>query len=211
MTEKRHVYIVDDDSALCGELAEALVVRGFDVLTFLNGEDLIDEAPILRPGCILLDLNLPGRSGLEVQEALKATHSPHVVVMLSGEGTVSAAVRALHAGAADFLEKPFRPDQLASTIAQALARHGQDGQQVGKKAAAQAKVGMISEREREVLSGLLLGLPNKIIAYRLGLSVRTVETYRANLMDKLGVRSLSEAVRIAIDAELVASGRITVG
>lgn len=209
MTEKRHVYIVDDDSALCGELTEALTARGFDVLTFPNGEDLIERAADLRAGCVLLDLNLPGRNGLEVQDALKAAHSPHVVVMLSGEGTVSTAVKALHAGAADFLEKPFRPDQLASTIAQALLRHGKDAEHADRKIAAERKVNLISEREREVLAGLVIGLPNKIIAYRLGLSVRTVETYRANVMEKLGVRSLSEAVRLAIDAELRPAGPIT--
>ena len=211
MTEKAHVYIVDDDAELSGELAEALGTRGFDVIVFSTGEQMMERAAQLSPGCVLLDLNLPGRNGLEVQSALAEAGSPHVVVMLSGEGTIGSAVRALHAGAADFVEKPLRVDHLSATISQALHRHGQKARSASRKGAAEDRIGHLSERERDVLCGLVLGLPNKIIAYRLNLSVRTVETYRANLMDKLAVRSLSEAVRLAIDAELEPTGPVTTG
>lgn len=202
------VYVVDDDASLRAELADALSVRGFAVRAFADGEALLAAHTSLAPGCIVLDLNMPGVDGMEAQRVLAREGSAHKVVMLTGAGTVSTAVAALHGGAVDFLEKPFRLDALVAVIDRAVQRQRGEEEERARRAATDARLDRLSEREHDVLAGLTLGLPNKIIAYRLGLSVRTVETYRANLMDKLGVGSLSEAVKLALEAGLEPKGAI---
>lgn len=203
-----HVYVVDDDAMVRAELVEALALRGFATQEFCDGEAFLAAHRDLPPGCLVLDLNMPGAGGMDVQQELQRDGSLHKIVMLTGAGSVTTAVRALHAGAVDFLEKPFAMDGLVKAIGQAIARLRQDSQSRQQRAEADRRIGRLSERERDVLAGLLLGLANKIIAYRLGLSTRTVETYRANLMDKLEVRSLSEAVMLARDAGLEPGHRI---
>jgi len=207
-TSKGAVYVVDDDASLRGELADALAARGFTVTAFADGHALLDAANTVAPGCIVLDLNMPGIDGLEVQRTLMHAGSPHKVVMLTGTGTISVAVAALQNGAVDFLEKPFRLDALVAVLDRALDRQRSEQAVRARCAAAHARVERLSDREHDVLCGLTLGLPNKIIAYRLGLSVRTVETYRAHLMDKLAVTSLSEAVKLALEAEIEPKGAI---
>ncbi len=200
MTERGAVYIVDDDANLRSELADALAARGFAVREFADGAALIADHATYPPGCIVLDLNMPGVDGMEVQRTLAREGSAHKIVMLTGAGTISAAVAALHGGAVDFLEKPLRVDDLAAVVDRALQRQRHEQHERASRAAAIARLDRLSEREHDVFSGITLGLPNKIIAYRLGLSVRTVETYRANVMDKLGVRSLSDAVKLGLEA-----------
>ena len=208
MREQRHVYIVDDDAEVRAELAEALDLRGFRAMAFDSGESFVARQADLPPGCVVLDLNMPGMGGMEVQQALVTRSSRHKIVMLTGAGSVSTAVQAMHAGAVDFLEKPFHVDDLVRAIDSAVSRQQQEVEQVSRKAHAEELVGRLSERERDVLCGMMLGLSNKIIAYRLSLSPRTVEAYRAQLMQKLGVRSLAEAVQIAIEAGLEPVGAI---
>lgn len=208
MREARHVYVVDDDAEVRGELGEALELRGFVVRAFASGDDFVAQQTELEPGCVVLDLNMPGLGGMDVQEALVERGSPHKIVMLTGAGSVSTAVRAIHAGAIDFLEKPFHVDDLVRAIGSAVNRQLQEVQQGGRRRQAEDLVARLTERERDVLCGMVLGLANKIIAYRLSLSPRTVEAYRAQLMHKLGVRSLAEAVQIAIEAELEPRGAI---
>ncbi|MBL0966004.1 MAG: DEAD/DEAH box helicase [Blastomonas sp.] len=143
-----------------------------------------------------------------VQQALVERGSAHKIVMLTGAGSVSTAVRAIHAGAIDFLEKPFLVDDLVRAIGSAVSRQIQEVEQGGRRRQAEQLIARLSDRERDVLCGMVLGLANKIIAYRLGLSPRTVEAYRAQLMSKLGVRSLAEAVQIALEAGLEPRGAI---
>lgn len=208
MRDRRHVYIVDDDDQVRDELSEALELRGFIVRAFCGGEAFLAVQTQLEPGCVVLDLNMPGMGGMDVQQELVDANSRHKIVMLTGAGSVSTAVRAMHAGAIDFLEKPFLIDDLVKAIDHAANRQLQEVQQGSRRAHAEELVGRLSERERDVLCGMMLGLANKIIAYRLTLSPRTVEAYRAQLMVKLGVRSLAEAVQIAIEAGVEPVGAI---
>lgn len=208
MRDRRPVYIVDDDAEVRSELAEALDLRGFFARAFDGGESFLAHQAELEPGCVVLDLNMPGMGGMEVQQALVECGSRHKIVMLTGSGSVSTAVRALHAGAIDFLEKPFHIDDLVRAIGNAVSRQLQEGQEDSRRRKAETMIDRLSDRERDVLCGMILGLANKIIAYRLGLSPRTVEAYRAQLMHKLEVRSLAEAVQLAIEAGLEPRGAI---
>ena len=208
MREARHVYIVDDDAEVRAELSEALELRGFVVQAFDSGDGFVAQQAELTPGCVVLDLNMPGLGGMDVQQALVDRGSPHKIVMLTGAGSVSTAVRAIHAGAIDFLEKPFHVDDLVRSIGSAVNRQLQEVQQDSRRRQAEELIGRLSDRERDVLCGMVLGLANKIIAYRLSLSPRTVEAYRAQLMSKLGVRSLAEAVQISMEAGLEPRGAI---
>ena len=208
MRDRRHVYIVDDDTEVRAELAEALDLRGYRARAFDSGEGFLALQAELDPGCVVLDLNMPGMSGMEVQQALVERESRHKIVMLTGSGSVSTAVRAMHAGAIDFLEKPFHIDDLVRAIGSAVNRQLLEGQEDTRRRKAETLIDRLSDRERDVLCGMMLGLANKIIAYRLGLSPRTVEAYRAQLMHKLEVRSLAEAVQLAIEAGVEPRGAI---
>jgi two-component system response regulator FixJ len=203
------VYVVDDDDALRDELCEALTAVGHTVRTYTDGAAFLAVHDTLGDGCIVLDVNMPGLSGREVQEELRRAGSRHQIVMLTGAATVPLAVAALQAGAADFIEKPLKLDTLIQAVARALARLRQDNQNRCRIEAAQKRIDRLSDREHDVLCGLVLGLQNKIIAYRLGLSIRTVEAYRAHVMTKLEVPSLSEAIRLALDAGVRPVGPIT--
>ena len=191
------VYLVDDDPSVRRSIGFMLKTSGFDVRTYESGVELVKEAARLDPGCILLDIRMPGMDGLEVQQALRDRGVTHPVIIMTGHGDVSLAVQAMKAGAVDFIEKPFEKAVLLSALEQAgdRLRHSELGHERASEAAVRLQV--LTPREREVLDGLAQGLPNKTIAYDLGISPRTVEIHRANLMEKLGVRSLSEALRIA--------------
>ena len=199
--EQRLVHVADDDDAIRRSVAFALKTSGFRVQVYESGSELLKQGPDIEPGCILLDIRMPGMDGLEVQEALKAKGVTLPVIIMTGHGDVSLAVRAMKAGAVDFIEKPFQKAVLLGAIEQAMGRlnHAQTNREQASEAAVKLKA--LTPRERDVLDGLAKGLPNKSIAYDLGISPRTVEIHRANLMSKLGVHSLSEALRIAFAAE----------
>ena len=199
--EQRLVHVADDDDAIRRSVSFALKTSGFRVRVYESGSELLKEAPGLEPGCILLDIRMPGMGGLEVQEALQAKGVTLPVIIMTGHGDVSLAVRAMKAGAVDFIEKPFQKAILLGAIEQAMGRlnHAAANREQASEAAVKLKA--LTPRERDVLDGLAKGLPNKSIAYDLGISPRTVEIHRANLMSKLGVHSLSEALRIAFAAE----------
>jgi two-component system response regulator FixJ len=197
--DPRLVYIVDDDDAIRRSVGFALKTSGFQVRTFEGGAELLKAD--LEAGCILLDIRMPGMDGLEVQEALKMQGTTLPVIIMTGHGDVALAVRAMKAGAVDFIEKPFQKSVLLAALEQAFGRlrHAAVNREHAGEAA--VKLQALTPREREVLDGLAKGLPNKSIAYDLGISPRTVEIHRANVMTKLGVRSLSDALRIAFAAE----------
>jgi len=199
--EQRLVHVADDDDAIRRSVAFALKTSGFRVQVYESGSELLKQGPDIEPGCILLDIRMPGMDGLEVHEALKAKGVTLPVIIMTGHGDVSLAVRAMKAGAVDFIEKPFQKAVLLGAIEQAMGRlnHAQANREQASEAAVKLKA--LTPRERDVLDGLAKGLPNKSIAYDLGISPRTVEIHRANLMGKLGVHSLSEALRIAFAAE----------
>ncbi|URD62354.1 response regulator [Sphingomonas sp. KRR8] len=196
------VHLVDDDEAIRRSAGFMLKTSGFKVLAYESGVELLKNVRALEPGAILLDIRMPQMDGLEVQRALQEQGCRLPVVIMTGHGDVTVAVQAMKAGAIDFIEKPFEKQTLLSALSNASERLS-DAQEGGNRAEqARVRLNVLTARERDVLEGLVKGLPNKTIAYDLGISPRTVEIHRANLMDKLEVRSLSEALRIAFAAGL---------
>jgi two-component system response regulator FixJ len=162
---------------------------------------MLRSAATLDDGCILLDIRMPGMDGLEVQRALQEKGVVLPVIIMTGHGDVGLAVKAMKAGAVDFIEKPFAKETLISSIDESFRRLSRKEATDDRKKDANMRLQSLTPRERDVLDGLAQGLPNKTIAYDLGISPRTVEIHRANLMIKLGVRSLSETLRIAFAAQ----------
>lgn len=201
MSDTRLIHLVDDDDAIRRSAGFMLKTSGFQVQTYESGVELLKSANKLESGCILLDIRMPGMDGLEVQQALKDKGVALPVIIMTGHGDVSLAVQAMKAGAIDFIEKPFEKAVLMSAVDQAFDRLKRAETHRDRADDAAVRLQSLTPREREVLDGLAKGLPNKTIAYDLGISARTVEIHRANLMTKLEVRSLSEALRIAFAAE----------
>jgi two-component system response regulator FixJ len=199
--ELRLVHLVDDDEAIRRSVGFALKTSGYHVRTYSSGLDLLKTGANLERGCILLDIRMPGMDGLEVQAALREKGITLPVIIMTGHGDVSLAVHAMRAGAVDFIEKPFEKAVLLSAIQHGVERLKRSAANFDRADEASVKLQALTAREREVLDGLARGLPNKTIAYDLGISPRTVEIHRANLMSKLGVRSLSEALRVAFAAQ----------
>lgn len=205
MDEAVPVYIVDDDDDLRHSLIDLLQMRtSYAISAFADGESWLDAEQSLTPGCLLLDYSMPGISGLKVLEEMRRRGSAHRVIMITGEGNVSIAVQAMHSGAHDFIEKPVTFEMLRRAIELATQRLNDTIEAKRAKDQALERIGRLKPREYDVMLGLADGLPNKVIAHRLGLSVRTVEVYRANLMDKLEVRSLADVIRLVFNAELIA-------
>lgn len=192
------VAIIEDDDAVRASTAGLLRGAGNKVIAFTGGAEFLASDLPADLCCILLDMRMPGVDGLSVMRALKARDLACPILVLTGHGDVPMAVEAMQLGAVDFLEKPYPPETLLEAIARACeaASAGAGAAAVNNKAAAQ--IASLSERQRAVLRGILNGRPNKIIAYHLGLSIRTVEAYRAQLLAKLGVRGTAEAVRLAL-------------
>jgi two-component system response regulator FixJ len=202
MVDKRLIHIVDDEEAIRRSAGFMLKTSGFAVETWSSGVEFLKQVRNAKPGCILLDVRMPEMDGLEVQQALAERGIAMPVVVLTGHGDISIAVRAMKAGAVDFIEKPFEKAVLLSAIESAFARLDDVEGRASRASEAAVLVAGLTGREQDVLKGLAHGLPNKTIAYDLGISPRTVEVHRANLMTKLNVRSLSEALRIAFAAGL---------
>jgi two-component system response regulator FixJ len=197
---ERTVYVLDDDAAVLRSLERLLTSANFKPVTFDDPDAFLTAAKTFKTGCVLLDVRLPGMSGLDVQARLLKMRSDLAIIVVTGQGDIQTAVRAMKAGAADFLEKPYGDDALLGSIEAAF---GRDTDLDIAKAA--RRVATLSTREREVLDGLLAGQPNKLIAYDLGISVRTVEVHRARMMERLGMHQLAEVIRLGVMARLNAS------
>lgn len=198
----RHIHLVDDDEAIRRSASFMLRTSGYVVKTYGSGVEFLDAAGDVVPGCVLLDVRMPEMDGLEVQQALKARGVLLPVIVMTGHGDVNVAVQAMKAGAVDFIEKPFEKAVLLSAIDEGFSRLDQAGRRNARAEDARARLTALTPRERDVMQGMVRGHPNKTIAYDLGISPRTVEIHRANLMTKLEVASLSEALRIAFAAGL---------
>nr|WP_231731838.1 response regulator [Sphingomonas sp. CCH5-D11] len=197
----RTIYIVDDDDPVRASLQSLLSVRkNLLIRSFRSGDAFLEQVEELDPGVLLLDFNMPGSNGLDVLRALRPYGSRFVAIILTGQGNIEMAVQAMKAGAMDFLEKPYDPGVLLQLVESAFLHHEQQCAVSGRADRAAARIAMLSPRECDVLKGLIEGRSNKVIAFELDLSPRTVEIYRANLMQKLEVRSLSEALRVAFAA-----------
>lgn len=202
MAEKRTIHLVDDEESIRRSAGFMLRTAGFLVETYASGVDFLKVAQRVEPGCILLDVRMPEMDGLEVQARLRDSGVALPVIVLTGHGDVPIAIRAMKGGAIDFIEKPFEKAELLAAIAVALKWLDTAEKRLDQGAEAKLRIAGLTERERDVLDGLARGLPNKTIAYDLYISPRTVEVHRANLMTKLDVRSLSEALRLAFAAGL---------
>jgi two-component system response regulator FixJ len=194
------VYIVDDDEAVRDSLEALLLAHGYDVQAFPAGVDFLEVCATVGKGCVLLDIRMPRMDGMEVQERLHARRPDLPVIMITGHGDVAMAVRAMKAGAVDFVEKPLREEPLLESIEAALqlARESRHQQSLG--AAAFDNLERLTPREREVLEQLVVGRANKVIAQALDCSPRTVEIHRARIMEKMEARSLPHLVRLALAA-----------
>ena len=191
------VYIVDDDEAVRRSIGFMLKTAGLKVASFMSGIEFLKMARTLEPGAVLLDIRMPEIDGLEVQAALNERGVTFPVIVMTGHGDIEVAVRAMKGGAVDFIEKPFDKAVMLAALREAFDRLDRSGRQSGRREEAQRKFNGLSPREREVLEGLVIGYPNKTIGYDLGISGRTVEIHRANLMKKLEVSNISDLLRIA--------------
>lgn len=198
----RLIYLIDDDDTVRESAAFLLKANGYAVEQFPSGEAFLAAVDSAEPGCIMLDLQMPGLDGHETQEALNGKGIRFPVLILTGNGDIDRAVRAMKNGALEFIEKPYVEEHLLATLDTAFAELERRVSEFGKLDDAKARIAKLSNRERQVMQGLLDGLPNKLIAYHLGLSIRTVESFRATLMEKLNVRTVSAAVRLAMVAGL---------
>lgn len=195
------VHIVDDDEAVRESLAFLLRTSDFEVRTYESAVVFLDNAAEDMEGCVVTDVRMPEMTGLDL---LKHMHSRSItlpVIVITGHGDIRLAVEAMKAGAVDFLEKPFDEERILEAIRAALKNwHIEDGR-ASERAVVVERRASLSPRELQVLDGLVAGLPNKTIAHDLGISPRTVEIYRANVMDKMQAGSLSELVRMALLTE----------
>ena len=203
MTSKGIVHVVDDDEALRRAMARLLRTAGFETVAYETAQAVLNAAPNLSSGCMLLDLRMPGMDGLELLARLGEFGIDLPVIVLTGHGDVPTAVRAMKAGAVDFIEKPIDETHLLTAIEAAVAeKRPAPGDRAAARDRAMARaieqMALLSPRERQVLEAIAFGRPNKLIAYDLGISVRTVEVHRAHMLDRLGVRNIAEAIRIAM-------------
>jgi two-component system response regulator FixJ len=197
MSEDNLVHVIDDDEAVRDSLTFLLRAAKLNVRTYDSALAFLKSLPHADSGCIITDIRMPGMTGIELLKELGERKISVPVIVITGHGDVPLAVEAMKNGASDFLEKPFDDDALLSAVKSALSRPGgisphSAGPEIMRK------LESLSKREREVLEGLVAGLPNKSIAFDLGISARTVEVYRANLMTKMGANSFSELVRMAL-------------
>ena len=196
------IAIVDDDEAVRQSTSEFLQRSGFHVGVFASGDDFIESGTGEPVSCILLDLHMPGKNGLAVLAALRERGDSPPVIVITAHGDLAAAIDAMKLGACDFIEKPYKADNLLAAIKAVLESSVDVRDANAFRAQAIALVDTLTARQRQVLLGILRGQPNKIIAYELDLSIRTIETYRAQLLEKLHVRGTAEAVRLALAAGL---------
>jgi two-component system response regulator FixJ len=203
MSNEAVVHIVDDDESLRRALQRLLRAGGYTALTYGSAAAILEAAPRLS-GCILLDLRMPDMDALEVQARLSKLGIRLPVIVVTGHGDVPTAVRAMKAGAHDFLEKPIDEEMLLVAV-QAAFRDGAQTARADEAGQAARRLAGLSPRERQVLEGIVAGKPNKVIAYDLDISIRTVEVHRARLLTRLGTHSMAAAIRIAVLAALVAT------
>jgi two-component system response regulator FixJ len=201
-SERKLVHVVDDDDGVRRSVDFLLTHAGYAVRRWDSAEDFLRHADKLAPAAALLDIRMPGMDGLELQREMQAEGFNFPVIVLSGHGDITMAVQAMQAGAIDFLEKPVDRQHLLDAVARAFETMTDCEEQRSRAEWARTQIGRLTIREREVLDGLACGYPNKTIAYDLGISARTVEVYRANVMEKLAVQSFADALRIAFAAGL---------
>jgi len=201
----RAVHIIDDDKALRESLAFLLRSAQLEVRSFDSAKTFLDELPNASVGCVITDIRMPDMSGIDLLRRLKELKVGVPVIVITGHGDVALAVEAMKIGAADFFEKPFNDDQLVASVRAALQQQQDQTKRGAERAEIEHRISTLSAREKDVLAGLIDGRANKQIAFDLGISPRTVEIYRANLMNKMQAESLSDLVRMALISEMLNS------
>jgi two-component system response regulator FixJ len=199
------VHIIDDDEGLRESLAFLLRSANLEVRSFESAKAFLDEMPHAMLGCIITDVRMPEMSGIELLRRLKELKIGAPVIVITGHGDIALAVEAMKMGAADFFEKPFDDDLLVASVRAALRQREDQTKRGAERAEIEHRISSLSPREKDVLAGLIDGRANKQIAFDLGISPRTVEIYRANLMNKMQANSLSDLVRMALLAEMLDS------
>jgi len=192
------VHVIDDDDAVRDSLVFLLQANGFKVISHRSGSDFLSALPLENAGCIVSDIRMPGVSGIDVLAKLREGGMDTPVIIMTGHGDVPLAVEAMKLGAFDFLEKPFDDEVMLTSVRSALERTSTRKESETEKNEIRRRVDILTRRERDVLAGLVTGHPNKIIAFNLSISPRTVEIYRANIMTKMQAGSLSELVRMIV-------------
>ena len=200
MGQRAMVCVVEDDAMVRQSLAMLIGTLGVDVRSHASGRAFLDDPASLKATCVVLDVRMPGLSGLEVQARMAELGLTAPVIFITGHGDVPMAVEAMRGGAVDFLQKPFDNQALLARVKQAIARGRGLRLEAEQRSLAEARLAALSPREREVLALLVEGRMNKIIAAELGISAKTVEDHRASIMRKTQVRSVAELVRLAADA-----------
>jgi two-component system response regulator FixJ len=200
MPEARVVYVIDDEKPIRDSVTFLLELRDLCVESFSSADEFIGALPSLTPGCVLTDVRMPGMDGLNLLRHMKEHNLTWPVVVMTAHGEVPLAVRALKTGASDFIEKPFTGEALCNAVMEALQTIDRAREQAADISEITDRLALLTAREREVLEQLMAGNPNKLIAYNLGVSPRTVEVHRGRVMGKMRARSVSALVRMAITA-----------
>jgi two-component system, LuxR family, response regulator FixJ len=204
-SETATVHIVDDDDALRESLAFLLGTARINVATHASASAFMEAIPGAKLSCVITDVRMPGMSGIDLLKRLREMKIEVPVIVITGHGDVPLAVEAMKTGAIDFLEKPFDDEVLLASVRSALKRQDGETRRNTERAEIESKLAALSNRERDVLGGLVAGRANKQIAFDLGISPRTVEIYRANLMNKMQAGSLSDLVRMALIVGILGS------
>ena len=190
------VYIVDDDQAIRHAMELLMRSVGLDYEIFHSGDEFLSSYTNERAGCLVLDIRMPGLGGLELQEKLNELGSTLPIIFITGHGDVPMAVEAMQKGAVDFIQKPFRDQELLDQISEAVKTDQARRSERDQKTEVLDHVGKLTKREREVMDLVVTGKPNKVIAYELGVSQRTVEIHRARVMEKMEASALADLVRM---------------
>jgi two-component system response regulator FixJ len=203
MPRNGNVYVIDDDSAMRDSLDFLLGTAGFEVTVFETAADFLEAHAGLGFGCVVSDVRMPGIDGMDLLRRLKTSTSPLPVIIMTGHGDIPLAVEAIKLGALDFVEKPFEDERLIGMIEVALQQNNDQVKADTVSADIASRVASLSQRERQVMDGLVAGLSNKLIAREHNISPRTIEVYRANVMTKMQARNLSELIRLALRAGIL--------
>lgn len=198
MAAEGRVHVIDDDEAMRDSLCFLLGTSGLAVRAFPSASAFLEALPGVGDGCVVTDIRMPGMSGLELVRVLRGMRPDLPVVVMTGHGDIPMAVEAMKSGVVDFLEKPFHEDAMIGAVRRALDGARNPARPAADSGPVLERMDSLAPRERQVLDGLVAGKPNKVIAFDLGISVRTVEVYRANVMTKMQAASLSELVRMVL-------------
>lgn len=194
---RRRVYVVDDDASVRRSLGRLLRIAGYQVEAFASADEFLAHPLANEPGCLLLDLKMPGRNGLELQDALMAARKSLPIIFVTGHGDVASSVRAMKGGAVDFLTKPFSPEDLLEAVGRAVAKDKRDRRDQAQLSELESRARALTPREAEVLRLVVRGLLNKQVAAELGIAEKTVKVHRARVMHKMRAETMADLVRMA--------------